>query len=180
MEKFGKVCKEHMVMEIADRFKNYPNFFVTSFSNIGVGELEGLRKSLKKDMSAYMVTKSTMLRQAIKKAGINAKAEDFDTSKTGTCGVLFTKGDPVAMSRLLMDFSKGHDKVKIRAGFVNGETISLDTIKFMSTLPSRDILLSMTVAGMKSPVTGFVCILRNLLSNFVSVVDAIGHKKSGA
>ena len=180
MEKFGKICKEHMVKEIADRFKNYPNFFVTSFSNVGVGEMEGLRKSLKKDISAYMVAKNTMLKQAIKKSGINAKAEDFDTSTSGTCGVLFTKGDPVAMSRLLMDFSKNHDKVKVRAAFVNGETISLDTIKFMATLPSREILLSMTVAGMKSPVTGFVGILRNLLSNLVGVVDAIGKKKSGA
>lgn len=179
MEKFGKICKERMVREIADRFKNYPNFFVTSFNNVGVGEMEGLRKSLKKDTSAYMIAKNTMLRQAMKKSGINVRAEDFDTSTSGTCGVLFTKGDPVAMSRLLMDFSKNHDKVKVRAAFVHGETISLDTIKFMSTLPSREILLSMTVAGMKSPVTGFVGVLRNLLSNLVGVVHAIGKKKLG-
>jgi large subunit ribosomal protein L10 len=179
MEKFGKICKEYMVREIADRFKSYPNFFITSFSNVGVGEMEELRKSLKQDVSAYMVTKNTMLKQAIKKSGIHARIEDFETSISGTCGVLFTKGDPTAMSRLLMDFSKSHDKVKIRIGFVNGETISADTIKFMSTLPSREVLLSMTLAGMKSPVTGFVGILRNLLSNLVSVVDAIGKKKTG-
>lgn len=169
-----------MVKEIADRFKNYPNFFITSFSNAGVGEVEELRKSLKRDVSAYMVTKNTMLKQAIKKSGISARIEDLDASITGTCGVLFTKGDPVAMSRLLVDYSKNHSKVKIRVGFVNGETVSLDTIKFMSTLPSREVLLSMALAGMKSPVTGFVGILRNLLSNLVSVVDAIGRKKAGA
>lgn len=178
MEKFGRVCKEHMVKEIADHFKSYPNFFITSFSNIGVGEMEGLRKSLKRDVSAYMVAKNTMLKQAIKKSGIPVKVEDLDSSISGSCGVLFTKGDPVAISRLLVDFTKGHDKVKIRAGFVNGETVSLDTIKFMSTLPSRDVLLSMVMAGMKSPVTGFVGILRGLLSNLVGVVDAIGKKKS--
>lgn len=167
-----------MVKEIADRFKSYPNFFITSFSNVGVGEVEELRKSLKKDISAYMVTKNTMLKQAIKKSGISARIEDLDTSISGTCGVLFTKGDPVAMSRLLVDYSRSHTKVTIRAGFVNGETVSLDTIKFMSTLPSREVLLSMVLASMKSPVTGFVGILRNLLSNLVSVVDAIGKKKA--
>ena len=61
--------------------------------------------------------------------------------------VLFTKGDPVAMSRLLMDFSKNHDKVKVRAAFVNGETISLDTIKFMSTLPSREMCIITLIAS---------------------------------
>lgn len=167
-----------MVKEIADRFKTYPNFFITSFGNVGVGEVEELRKSLEKNISTYMVTKNTMLKQAMKKSGISAKIEDFDTSISGTCGVLFTKGDPVAMSRLLVHYTKSHAKVAIRIGFMNGETVSLDTIKYMSTLPSREVLLSMTVAGMKSPVTGFVGILRNLLSNLVGVVDAIGKKKT--
>ena len=181
MEKFGKVCKEHMIKEISDQFKNYPNFFITNFSNVGVGEMEELRKSLKRDVSAYMVTKNTMLKQAIKKSGISVKAEDLEApAGSGTCGVLFTKGDPVAMSRLLVNFTKSHNNVRIHAGFVNGETVSMDTIKYMSTLPSREVLLSMTLAGMKAPVTGFVGILRNLLSNLVGVVDAIGRKKTGA
>ncbi len=180
MEKFGKVCKERMISEIADHLKAYPNFFITSFNEIGVGEMEQLRKSLKKDVSMYMVAKNTMLRRALKQSEISINTEDLSSAVKGACGVLFTKGDPVSVSRLIVDFSKNHDKVKIHAGFVNGETISLDTIKFMSTLPSREVLLSMTVSGMKSPISGFVGILRNLLSNLVGIVDAIGRKKAGA
>ncbi len=180
MEKFGKISKEHMVGEIAERFKKYPNFFITSFSDIGVGEMEELRKSLKRDTSAYMVTKNTMLKQAIKKSGIKIRMEEITPSITGSCGVLFTKEDPVAASRILVGFSKKHDRLKIRVGFINGETMSLDTIKFMSTLPSREVLLATVFATMKSPVTGFVNILRNLLTNLVGVVDAISKKKSGA
>lgn len=178
MEKFGKTCKENMVREIAERFKKYPNFFITSFADIGVTEMEELRKSLKKDTSAYMVTKNTMLKQAMKKSGISIGIEEITASITGSCGVLFTKEDPVAASRILVGFSKNHDRLKIRAGFVNGETISCDTIKFMSTLPSREVLLATAFAAMKSPVTGFVGILRNLLTNLVGVVDAISKKKT--
>jgi large subunit ribosomal protein L10 len=179
MEKFGKVCKEYMVKEIADRFKSYPNFFITSFSNTRVGEMEELRKFLKKNASSYMVTKNTMLKQAIKKSGVAIRPEDVESSISGSCGVLFTKEDPVATSRILVNFTKSHEKVKIRAAFVNGEMVSLDTVKFMSTLPSREVLLSMAISGIKSPVTGFVGILRNLLTNLVGVVDAIGKKKKG-
>lgn len=177
MEKFGKVSKEHMIKEIAERFKDYPNFFITSFADMGVTEMEELRKSLKKSTSAYMVAKNTMLKQAIKKSGISIRLEEIEPSITGSCGVLFTKEDPVAASRTLVGFSKNHDRLKIRLGFVNGETMSVDTIKFMSSLPSREVLLATAFAGMKAPVTGFVGVLRTLVTNLVGVVDAISKKK---
>lgn len=167
-----------MVKEIMERFKSYPDFFITSFSNMGVGEMECLRKSLKKDASTYMVTKNTMLKEAIKKSGISVKMEEVEPSISGSCGVLFTKGNPVSISRLLVDFAKSHDALKIRAGFVNGGMISLDTIKFMSTLPSREALLAAAFAAVKSPITGFVGVLRNLLTNLVGVVDAISKKRT--
>ena len=178
MEKFGKISKEHMVKEIAEHFLNYPNFFITSFANMGVTEMEELRKSLKRNISSYMVTKNTMLKQAIKKSGINIKMEEITPSITGSCGVFFTKEDPVAASRILVGFSKNHDRLKIRLGFVNGETMLFDTIKFMATLPSREVLLATAFAGIKAPITGFVGILRNLLTNLVGVVDAISKKKT--
>lgn len=178
MEKFGKISKERMVEEIAEHFKSYPDFFITNFSNIGVGEMEELRKSLKKDTSAYMVTKNTMLKRAISKFGVSIKMEEVESYVKGSCGILFTKDDPVSVSRILVDFAKGHEALKIKAGFVYGETISLDTIKFMSTLPSREVLLAAVFAAVKSPVTGFVGVLRNLLVNLVGVVDAISKKKT--
>ena len=70
MEKFGKTCKENMVREIAERFKEYPHFFITSFADIGVTEMEGLRKSLKKDNSAYMVTNSDRMEAEYKDAPV--------------------------------------------------------------------------------------------------------------
>jgi large subunit ribosomal protein L10 len=179
MEKFGRACREYMVKELAERLKGYPNFFITRFSNIGVTEMERLRKSLKKDSSLYMVAKNAMLGEAIKKSGLQADMGDFGASAGGACGVLFTKADPVAISRLLVDFSKSHEALKIQAGFVNGEVISSDTVRFMSTLPGRDVLLSAASRGIKAPITRFVGVLRSLLSDFAGVVDAIGRKKSG-
>ena len=40
MEKFGRVCKEYMIKEMVERFQSYPDFFITSFSRVGVGDTE--------------------------------------------------------------------------------------------------------------------------------------------
>ena len=101
MEKYGKLTKEHMVTEIAKRFKSYPDFFITSFEKTKVIEIEALRKTLKKDSSAYMVAKNTLLKQAIKKAGISVSIEEIDPFISGSCGVFFTKSDPASISRFL-------------------------------------------------------------------------------
>lgn len=178
MEKFGRVSKEYMVKQISERFRNYPDFFVMSFTNIGVQHMEKLRISLKKHSSAYMVMKNAMLKRAMKESVKGFDSEQINTLITGSCGVLFSKNNPAAISRLLVNFSKDHETMKIQGGFVNGEMISLDTIRHFASLPSRDILLAMVATGIKSPITGLVGLLNNLLRDLVGVMDAICKEKS--
>ena len=128
MEKFGRVSKEYMVKQISERFKNYPDFFVMSCANISVQHMEKLRIDLKKRSSVYMVMKNAMLKRAIKESRKDLNSEQINTLITGPCGVLFSKNDPAVISRLLVNFSKNHETMKIQGGFLNGEMISRDTI----------------------------------------------------
>ena len=178
MEKFGRVCKEYMIKEIVERFKDYPDFFITAFSRVNVGNTEKFRKALKKDLTTYMVVKNSLVKRAIEESGKDIDAEEIKAFVTGSCGVLFSREDPSAAARTLVNFSTDNEGFKIQGGFVNGETISLDVIKHLAVLPSREVLLAMAEAGIKAPISGFVGLLGNLLRNLVGVIHAIGEKKS--
>ena len=82
------------------------------------------------------------------------------------------------MARSLVNFSKEDGDIRIQGGFVYGEMISVDVIKRLAALPSREALLSMVVSGIQVPISGFVGLMANLLRNFVGVIDAISKKKS--
>lgn len=177
MEKFGKVCKEYIVKEIAQHFKDFPDFFITSSSQVKVVDIERLRKNFKRNSSVYMVVKNSMLRHAIEKSGKTLNIEEISPFIAGSCGILFSKADAAVIARSLTEFSKEHEGLKIQGAFVSGERMSSDTIKHLATLPPKDILLAMVVSGIKAPISGFVGLLGNLLRNLVGVIDAISKKK---
>jgi len=167
-----------MINEIAERFKNYPDFFVTTFSQITVGDMEGLRKGFKKTSAVYMVVKNSMFKRAVEKSGKSTDLlDEINSYIAGSCGILFSKDDPAMIARSLVKYTKEHANMKIQGGFINGERISSDMIKLLATLPSRNALLAAVVSGMNAPISGFVSLLSNLLRNLIGVIDAINKKR---
>ena len=176
MKKFGRVCKEYMIKEIAQHFQSYPDFFITTFSRMSVGDIEKLKKDLKKTPAIYMVVKNSMLKHALETSGV--AIGDIRTLIADSCGILFSKNDAVMAARALVNFSKEHENLKIQGGFINGEKLSFDTVKLLASLPPRDVLLATVASGMKAPISGFAGLLSNLLRNLVGTLDAVSKKKS--
>jgi len=177
-EKFGRICKEHIIKDMTGLFREYPDFFITTFSNVEVGEVEKLRKSLKKESASYAVVKNSLVKRALDGLKTDIDLEGIKPQIKGSCGIVFSKKDAAAGARLLMDFSKANEGVKIRCGVLDGDVVSADLIKVLAALPPKKALLSMLVSGVRAPVSNFVGLLGTLLRNFVGVIDAISKKKS--
>jgi large subunit ribosomal protein L10 len=92
-------------------------------------------------------------------------------------GVSFSGKDIVATAKVLVNFSKANNKFVIKGAVVDGKVMTLDEVKALASLPSREVLLSQVVGGIKSPITGFVNTLGGILRKFVYAVDAIKTKK---
>jgi len=67
----------------------------------------------------------------------------------------------------------------VSAVFIDGKIEDRDRIKQLATLPPREVLLALAFAYMKSPITDFVGVLKNLLRNFVYALNEIKKKKEG-
>ena len=94
-------------------------------------------------------------------------------------GVSFSGKDIVATAKVLVNFSKANNKFKIKGAVVDGKVMTIDQVKALASLPSREVLLSQVVGGIKSPITGFVNTLGGILRKFVYAVAAIKDKKQG-
>ena len=174
-DKFGKMCKELMVNEIVSRFKERPNFFLTSYMGSGAQELELLRRSLKKSSSRYFVVKNSILKVVFDKR----KLDEMSPFVDGGVGISLSGEDAISTCKTLVNFSKDHEKFKVKAGRIDGRNISAERIRELARLPARDVLLALVVGGMKSPITGFVNVLGGVLRKLVYVVDAIKVSKEG-
>jgi large subunit ribosomal protein L10 len=172
-DKFGKLCKEKMVEELSSMLKENPNFILTSYMGTTVSDLEQVRKNLKPVQASYLVVKNSILRVVLDKQKIEGVKDKVD----GGVGVSFCGGDIVSACRILVNFSKANSKFQIKGGIVDGRIMTLEQVKVLASLPSREVLLAQVVGGIKSPITGFVLALGGIIRKFVYVVDAVKTKK---
>ena len=172
-EKFGKLCKERMIDEILSRFKEHPNFFITTYMGSSAADLEGLRKSLKKTSSRYFVVKNSTLKVVFNKL----KLDELAPMVQGGVGISLSGEDIISTCKTLVTFAKDHGKFKITSAFIDGRTVTALRIKELAGLPSRDILIARVVGGINAPIAGFVNVLGGVVRKFVYVVDAIKTSK---
>ena len=171
---YGKLCKDRMIGEILSDLKDQPNFFITNFMGSSVSDLESVRKSLKIAHGTFFVVKNSMMNVVLDQL----KLQDAKSLIDGGVGISLSGDDVIATSKILVNFSKTHEKFKIKGAVIDGKLVAVDKVKEMANLPTKDVLLAMVVRGIKAPITGFVSVLGGVLRKFVYVVDAIKVSKS--
>ena len=173
---YGKLTKERMVKELLSDLKERPNFFITNYMGSSVADLENVRKSLRASSSTYFVVKNSIFNVVLDQLKIDGAKKLVD----GGVGVSLSGGDYLATTKVLVNFSKTHEKFQIKGAFIDGKLVSADKIKEIAALPSREVLLARVVGGIKAPITGFVIVLGGVIMKFVYVIDAVKASKEKA
>jgi large subunit ribosomal protein L10 len=173
---YGKLCKDRMIGEILSDLKERPNFFITNFMGSSVSDLESVRKSLRPSQGTFFVVKNSMMNVVLDQL----KLEEAKPLIDGGVGISLSGEDVIATSKILVNFSKTHEKFKIKGAVIDGKLVAVNKIKEMASLPSRDVLLAQVARGIKAPITGFVSVLGGILRKFVYVVDAVKVNKEKA
>ncbi|MDO8535610.1 MAG: 50S ribosomal protein L10 [Candidatus Omnitrophota bacterium] len=173
---YGKLCKDRMIGEILNDIKERPNFFITNFMGSSVSDLESVRKSLRPTKGTFFVVKNSMINVVLDQL----KLEEAKSMIDGGVGISLSGDDIIATSKVLVNFSKTHEKFKIKGAVIDGKLVAVDKVKEMASLPSKEVLLAQVVGGMKAPITGFVSVLGGIIRKFVYAVDAVKVSKEKA
>lgn len=165
--------KKKLVSELEEKFKKAKAAFVADYKGLKVEKITALRKSLRDASVDLKVVKNTLAKIALKDAG----AEPLKDYFVGTTAVAMSYADPVAAAKILTQFAKDEPNLKLKAAIVGGKVISLNEIKALSELPSREVLLGKLVGVLIAVPTGFVRVLSGVPRNLVYTLAALQAKK---
>ncbi|MBM7650367.1 large subunit ribosomal protein L10 [Bacillus ectoiniformans] len=143
--------KKQAVEEIASKFKNSASTVVVDYRGLTVGQVTELRKQLREAGIEFKVFKNTLTRRAAETAEISG-LNDF---LTGPNAIAFSNEDVVAPAKILNDFAKKHEALEIKAGVLEGNVVTVEEVKALAELPSRDGLLSMLLSVLQAPMRNF-------------------------
>lgn len=169
-----KSSKELVVSELAEKLASAKASFLADYRGLTVDQVNQLRSKLREVGVDYRVVKNTLLKLAAKDTGAACLEEHL----AGPTAIAIVMDDPVAPAKVLSEYAKQNSKFELKAGALEGKLLSLDDIKALSDLPSREVLLAKMLGSMNAPITNFVGVLAAVPRSLVQVLAAIQDKKA--
>ena len=157
--------KKQAVAALAEELKGSCAGVLVEYSGVTVADDTALRAELRKDEVNYKVVKNSILKRAAAEAGLDG----LDDVLNGTTALALSVEDPVAPARILKKFADTHKDFNIKAGFMDGAVVDLETINNLATLPPKDILLATVCNAFNAPIAAFARVIQ-------AVVDKSGEE----
>lgn len=143
------------VDEVTAKFQESQSAVVVDCIGLTVAETMALRKQLYANGCEMHVIKNNIIRRASEKCGYNGLEEALK----GPSAVAFSK-DATSASKIVYGYAKTNDKLKIKAGVVEGKVLPLDELKVVATLPDKNGMLSMLLSVLQAPIRNMACVIK--------------------
>lgn len=167
-----KVQKEESLKQLTDSFANMKSVVFANFDAVGVKSADALRKACRDEGVDVVVAKKTLLKKAV-----SATKVEGDYNFDGGVASFFSMTDEVAGPRIVKQFGKDHEGLKMLGGIVDKEYYDSAQMMKLASLPSKDELLAKAVGSMAAPISGFVGVLSGTMRQMVGVLAAIKDTK---
>jgi large subunit ribosomal protein L10 len=167
--------KKAVVAEVSEKISGAQAAMLAEYRGLTVEQMTKLRRKAHEEQVYLRVVKNTLARRAV--AGT-----DFACLQDQMIGPLAfaISTDPVAVAKILSDFAKDNEQLKIKAGAMGGKLITAAEIDALAKLPGREQLLAMLLGTMQAPVQKFVQTLNEVPAKFVRALAAVRDAKEKA
>lgn len=164
--------KQTLVADFSDVLASSKLTVFAQYQGLSVADLQALRAAARAQGVKIQVLKNRLVRVTL--AG-NETYKDADTSAlVGQLLYATSDTDEVAPAKVLDEFAKTHEALQFAGGFsAEGLTLSVEDVKALAKLPSRDQLVAEVVAQLLSPVHD---VTNALSGNLHALLDGVSEK----
>jgi large subunit ribosomal protein L10 len=166
--------KETITATIKDKFARMSSAVLVDFKGLDVATVSKLRDELRKSGVEYRVVKNTLVKHAIKD---QVWSKSLDAALTGMTGVAWSFEDPSAAAKVVKAFRKDHEKLRIKAGLIEGQVLDGDGVENqLATMPGKNELRAMLLMTLQAPAQKLLAQLGSAPQNFLYVLKAKEEK----
>jgi large subunit ribosomal protein L10 len=164
--------KEQMISELNEKFTRAKAVVVAEFSKLDVATVNRLRKKLREGKVEWKVLKNTLARRAAKGTSVEKVSDDF----TGPVATAISYDDVIAPAKILAEFAKDLETIKIRSGVVQGQKIDKAGVVALAKLPGLNELRATILSMINQPATKLVRTIKEPGGALARVIKAKSEK----
>lgn len=164
--------KKAMVADLAAVLAGAKAAALAEYRGLTVAQMTVLRRRARDSRLFLRVVKNNLARRAIEQSSFDCLKDELQGPLALALGA-----DPVILAKVLSEFTKEHEDLRIKAAAVEGKRVSQADLEALATLPSREQLLAMLAGTMQAPIRTFVQLLNEIPSKFVRTLAAVRDAK---
>ncbi len=168
--------KKAIVAEVAEIAKQSTSAIAAEYSGLTVAQLTEFRSNARKANVRVRVVRNTLASRAFE----GTQFACMQKALVGPLVLAFSKEDPGVVARLVRDFVKKCDKLKVKALAVEGQLLAPTDLNALASLPTRNEAIAQLMSVMQAPITKFVRTLAEPHGKLVRTIAALRDKKQAS
>lgn len=166
--------KEEQRQQLHEKFSKATVAIFTRFDGMTDEQLKKLRRELRSAGGEFRIVKNTVARRAAEGTTVAVAAAAFE----GPVALALGFADPVLPAKVLRAFTVKNEKLRIRAGVVEGRACDPAQVAAIALLPSREVLLGQLVNRLNAPVAQLAQVLQALPASLARAVSAVSTSRT--
>lgn len=169
-------AKQAMVAEVSDVATRAHSAVLAEYRGLTAGQMDSLRVNARQGGAYLKVIKNNLAKLALKGTDYECMSDAF----VGPVILGFSLEDPGSAARVVSDFRKDHQALKVTAISFNGQLLPGEQLDRLAKLPTRDEALAQLMRVMKAPVEKLTRTTREPVAKLSRTVAAVRDQKQAA
>lgn len=167
-----KVRKQEILTTYSDWLKRSQGLILVEYTGARMKDMDLIRARIRESGGEFHVVKNTLVRRALKDQGVTLPDEVLLNSSA----IALAFRDPAATAKALADATKGMAFVKVKAGFMAGEVLTISQVKALSELPPLPIMRAKLLGTLQAPAGQLVRTIAEPARALAGVIRAYSEK----
>ncbi len=168
--------KKAVVAEVAEVAKSASSVVAAEYRGLDVAEMTELRRRARAAGVYVRVVPNNLAKRAV-------ESTDFECLREGLSGPLvlaFARDDPGSAARVVRDYRRANQKLKVRLVAIGGKLVDPADIDSVANLPTWEEAMARLMGVLKAPVTKLARTLAEPHARLARALDAVRRQKESA
>jgi len=148
--------------------------FLTEYAGLPMKQIDDLRSKVRDVGGEFHIVKNTLGEVAFN----SAELELPEKFLLGSSAIIFAFQDALETAKVLSEFARTSDFVKIKGGYLNRRPISAEEVKSLANLPPLPLMRAQLLGVISAPASRLVRTLAEPARQVAAVLKSYADKDS--
>ena len=170
----SKQHKDELVTQYVKWVNQSQVMIVTEYRGMSMKQVDDLRAKVRDAGGEFHIIKNTLGQVALKQAGLSLPPKLLE----GSSAIVFAFRDAPAMAKVINDYARTSEFVKVKGGYLENRPISAVEVKTLADLPPLPVLRAQLLGTLMAPASKLVRTLAEPARQLAAVIKAYADKEA--